>query len=518
MRVFSSDEMSSWERYVIDDLGVPAIVLMENAAIGVADVIGERFRAERVLVVCGPGNNGGDGLAVARHLLTRGYDVAALLWPPDGRLSGDAETQLEICRRLRVPLLTADPTEVSNAFAWVGNGLVVDGLFGTGLSRELTGEPLSLVERINASPAEVVSIDVPSGLEASSHRRLGASVEADVTVTFAALKTALVLPPAADLCGEIVVADLGVPFVEQEAVGPSLHLLTAAELSVWLEARGSQSHKGSHGHLLVIAGSRGMGGAGVLACRSAHRMGAGLVTLATAPSVRAECAASTPETMTLDLGDEGGESAGDLGEGHLARLLDAAGSRDALVLGPGLGQSPESRRLVHELLAEHRGPTVIDADGLNVYEDLEGLVGASERVLTPHPGELARLLGCGTEDVQSDRLSAARAAASRSGCVVVLKGNRTVIAEPEGAAWINPTGGPGLATAGTGDVLAGAIGSLLAQGLDSLAAAQLGVFVHGSAGDIATERLGERSVVATDVIESLPIALRRLDGQRGGRS
>ena len=279
---------------------------MENAALGVVEAIDGivGHPGERVLVFCGPGNNGGDGLAVARHVLTRGGEVAVVLWCPGETMSPDAEQQLTTCRTLGIPIHGAEPDEVENALAWVGQGVVVDGLFGTGLNRALDGVPLELVRAINASSASVVAIDVPSGVDASSDRRIGAAIEADLTVTFAAPKVALVLPPACDHAGDVVVADLGVPCDWPEREGGVLHLLTASELAPSLGPRDPESHKGSHGHVLVMAGSLGMAGAAVLACLAAHRLGAGLVTLATPPSVRSESASATPETMTLDLRGE----------------------------------------------------------------------------------------------------------------------------------------------------------------------------------------------------------------------
>jgi ADP-dependent NAD(P)H-hydrate dehydratase / NAD(P)H-hydrate epimerase len=507
VRVVTAEQMRRFDRWAISEIGIPSLVLMENAALGVADAIGERFpEAEEVLLLCGPGNNGGDGLALARHLYGRGYRCRVWLAVEGRRLVGDAASQLGFLQGLGVPvheMAEADFVALPRA------DVVVDALFGTGLSRALEGDYGTLAGAISAHEAPVVAVDLPSGLDASHGAPIGPHVRADVTVTFARPKLAHVLDPAARAVGEVVVADLGVPWVELEGDGPGCWLLQAEALREWLPARRQESHKGDYGHLLLLAGSPGMSGAAVLAARAAVRAGAGLVTMAVPEAIRAECHLGCLEAMTLPVGDERATPDGS----RVESLLAAASRRSALAIGPGLGTGEEITVLVRDLVLRARVPAVLDADGLHPFagrlEELAAREG--DLVLTPHPGELARLLGVSTVAVQDDRLGAAREAAARSRAVVVLKGHQSLVAEPDGEIAINPTGNPGLATGGTGDVLTGLVGALLAQGFDPAAAARLGVFVHGLAGDLVAADLGERSLSAADVAESLPAAFRALE-------
>ncbi|HUP22098.1 MAG TPA: NAD(P)H-hydrate dehydratase [Thermoanaerobaculia bacterium] len=508
MRVLTAEQMRRFDRWAISEIGIPSLVLMENAALGVADAIGERFpEAEEVLLLCGPGNNGGDGLALARHLHGRGYRCRVWLAVEARQLVGDAAAQLGFLRRLGVPvheMAEADFVTLPQA------EVVVDALFGTGLSRPLEGGYGTLVDTISAHEAPVVAVDLPSGLDASSGAPIGPHVRADVTVTFARPKLAHVLDPAARAVGEVVVADLGVPWVDLEGNGAGCWLLQAESLRGWLPARRPQSHKGDYGHLLLVAGSPGMSGAAVLAARAAVRAGAGLVTMAVPETIRAECHLGCLEAMTLSVANG---LAAPLDGSRLEALLVAASRRSALAIGPGLGTDEEITVLVRDLVLGARVPTVLDADGLHPFagrlEELAAREG--DLVLTPHPGELARLLGVTTGEVQGDRLAAAREAAARSRAVVVLKGHQSLVAEPDGEVAINHTGNPGLATGGTGDVLTGVVGALLAQGLDPATAARLGVFVHGLAGDLVAADLGERSLSASDVAESLPAGFRAVE-------
>jgi NAD(P)H-hydrate epimerase len=387
-------------------------------------------------------------------------------------------------------------------------GLFVDALFGTGLARPLEGRFADLVAAVSGRSAPVVAVDLPSGLDAGRAEPIGPHVRAQLTVTFARPKIAHVLDPAARAVGELVVADLGVPWVDLEHDGPGCSLLEREELAAWLPERRSESHKGDFGHLLVVAGSTGMSGAAVLTARAAVRTGAGLVSMAVPDAIRAECHVGCPEAMTIPLEDGLGRAA------LVEVLLAQAARRSALAVGPGLGTAAATTETVRELVKRADVPVVLDADGLNAFAGRIDELAARENglVLTPHPGELGRLLGTSSAAVQADRLAAAREAAARSHAVVLLKGHQSLVAEPEGEVAVNPTGNPGLATGGTGDVLTGIVGALLAQGFEPAAAAQLGVFVHGAAGDLAARELGQRSLAAGDVAERLPAAFRWLEG------
>ncbi len=500
--VLDSAAMREADRVTIGELGVPGLVLMETAAGAVADLVAERYPgAGRVVVACGPGNNGGDGLAMARQLRCRGFDVAVALLVPRRALKGDAAVQLELARRFGVPVADCSRHGGERLAALLaGAGVVVDAMFGTGLDRPLTGRWAAAVGLVNAARRPVVAIDVPSGLSGSAAAVPGAAVAADVTITFAAPKLAHVLPPACWRCGEVAVAAIGIPpwVVEAQA---TLGLVEADDVAGWLPQRAPDAHKGMFGHLLVIAGREGRAGAAALAARAAVRLGAGLVTVATSRAAGAAVQALVPEAMVdvLPGGNDGAVS----GTGVEASLERAT----AVAIGPGLGTGEGPRRLLAAVLERWDGALLLDADALTMLAGrLETLRSRGVApVLTPHPGELARLLGVGTAAVTADRLAAARRAAEASAAVVLAKGPRTVIVGGEGWGLVNPTGTSGLASGGAGDVLTGAIGALLAQGVPPLEAAAAGAFVHGRAAELAGERFAG-AVPAGELAEHLPAA------------
>jgi len=514
MRILTAEAMREVDRAAIEDLGIPSLVLMENAAIGVVEAMGQAFGdADSAAVFCGPGNNGGDGLAVARHLAVRGWEVRVFLVTGGRGLTGDAAVQLGICRKAELPIL-----EVSS-----GDGLaaameaaaecdvVVDALFGTGLTRPLEGLFALVVDAVNSLPAPRVAVDLPSGLSASQARPIGPYVQADLTVTFAAPKVAHIFPPAADAVGEMVVTDLGIPprLVEEiEEETGDLHLLMGEELAELLPEREPGSHKGDYGHALIAAGSPGKAGAVILAARAAVRAGAGLVTAAVPEPILPTVDLGSVESMTLGLP---AGAAGQIAERAAEVLLDAAEGKAVLALGPGMGQEAATAAAIRRVVLECPLPLVLDADGLNAFAGRAGeLAGRrAETVLTPHPGELGRLLGISASQIQEDRVAAARGAAEETGAIVVLKGHLTLVASGT-AVFVNPTGNPGMATGGTGDVLTGLIAGLLAQGLDALDATLVAVYLHGLAGDLAASRLGEAPLAAGDLIEILPAAFAAL--------
>jgi NAD(P)H-hydrate epimerase len=526
MRILTAEAMREVDRRAIEELGIPGMVLMENAALGVVDAIGENYpEASSAALFCGPGNNGGDGLAIARHLAVRGYEVRICLAAGGRELAGDAGTQLAICRAMGLPVEeVAEGGDLGPVFEAAGGcDLIVDALFGTGLGRALTGTFAALVEGMNELPRPRVAVDLPSGLDASRAEPLGPHVRADLTVTFAALKVAHVLPPAAAACGGLAVADLGIPhdLLEENRAGePGLHLLVEEELAALLQPRDPEGHKGTYGHALLAGGAPGKAGAVILGARAAVRVGTGLVTAAVPAPIRDVVDLGSVESMTLGLPADG---LGSLDESAAAQVLAAAEGKDALALGPGLGLEAGTVEAVRRIVRECTLPLVLDADGLNAFadraEEIAGRPDGALTVLTPHPGELARLLGGSAADIQKDRLAAVRQAAARTRAIVVLKGHRTLVATPEGEVHINPTGNPGMATGGSGDVLTGMIAGLLAQGAagagpDGLDAVLLAVYLHGLAGDLAAARLGQASLAAGDLIDSLPAAFARLDGVR----
>jgi ADP-dependent NAD(P)H-hydrate dehydratase / NAD(P)H-hydrate epimerase len=517
VRVLTAEAMREVDRAAIERLGVPGLVLMENAAIGVADAIGTSFpEAESALVVCGPGNNGGDGLAVARHLAVRGYAVEVWLATGGREPGGDAAAQLAVVRRMELPVhsLAPDADLAPLLAAAAASDLLVDALYGTGLARPLAGQAAALVEALAEVPRPRVAVDIASGLHGSRPDLYGPHLPADLTVTFGAPKVAHVLPPAADAMGDLVVADLGVParlIDDLDEPGGRLYLSTAEDLAPLLPARPPDGHKGDFGHAVVLAGSPGKSGAAILASRAAVRAGAGLVTAAVPEPILQTVDLGSIESMTLPLP---AAASGQIAAAAVDAALAFLAGKSSLALGPGLGQEPETAAAIRRLIAAAPLPLVLDADGVNAWAGRAGELGrildGREAILTPHPGELGRLLGMPTADVQADRLAAARRAARLACAVVVLKGRRTLIAAPEGDVHVNPTGNVAMATGGTGDVLTGILAALLAQGLAALDAARLGVYLHGLAGDLAVEAAGPRGFAAGDLVEHLGAAFRRL--------
>ena len=515
MRVLTADAMRATDERAIHQLGLPSLVLMENAAIGVVEALGERFpKAERVAIFCGPGNNGGDGLAVARHLVVRGYQPAVWLVHGGKRLSTDAASQLDFCRGLGIEVEeVGDETELLAALATAeGAQLIVDALFGTGLARPLEGLFAAAVDGVAALHGQgraVLAVDLPSGLDASSHRPPGPHARADLTVTFAALKVAHVLPPASLACGIVAVADLGLPASFLDEVPGDLHLLVAEEIGGLLPQRTPTAHKGTFGRVLLVAGSPGITGAAVLAARACVRAGAGLTTVATPAPVLPIVAAGSIESMTMPVA---ADEEGRLRPAAVDEILPAAARCSAMAVGPGLGTGGETAEAIRRLVREATLPLVVDADGLNAFAGRpeEFRLRAAPTVLTPHPVELGRLLGTTAAEIDEDRLAAAREAARVTGAVVLLKGHLSLIAAPDGPVAINPTGNAGMASGGSGDVLTGTVAALLAQGLSAWDAACLGAFVHGVAADLIAAERGPEAIPAGDLAASLPAAFAAL--------
>ncbi|HSM50391.1 MAG TPA: NAD(P)H-hydrate dehydratase [Thermoanaerobaculia bacterium] len=513
MRVLTAAAMREVDRRAIEELGVPGPVLMENAALGVVEALAARFpQVERVSLVCGPGNNGGDGLAVARHLLSRGYEVRVALADGGRALSGDAALQLRILEAIGLsPVRFGPDGDPAPLLAWLAGGeLLVDALFGTGLTRPLAGWAARLVEALDRLPLPRLAVDLPSGLDGDRPEIPGPALRADLTVTFAAPKVAQVLPPASGLVGDLVVADLGIPgWLVEEAPG-GIHLICSGELAAALPPRAPESHKGSFGHLLLVAGSPGKAGAAILAARAAVAGGAGLVTVATPAPLAPTVELGSLESMTLALP---ASASGALALGGLGLLLAAAEARDAVALGPGLGEDPEAREVARRFALACSRPLVLDADGINAWAGQPELLRErrAPTVLTPHPGELARLLGREVSEVRSDRLGAVARAVEATGAFVVLKGHRSLVGTPDGEIHVNPTGGPAMASGGSGDVLTGLLGAFLAGGVEPGTAAALAVHLHGLAGDLAAAELGGPAVPAAELARFLPRAFAELE-------
>jgi ADP-dependent NAD(P)H-hydrate dehydratase / NAD(P)H-hydrate epimerase len=511
IELLTSTEMADLDRETIEQVGIPGMVLMENAADGCARAIVERWSEQvgrGVVIVAGPGNNGGDGHVIARKLANRGIATQVLLLADPSSVRGDARTNLDLLPAFGVqvfPLLDEASVRAASTHL-VHAGVVVDALFGTGLERPMGGRFAAMVEVIHGAGRPVMAVDIPSGVNASTGEVLGCAVRADLSVTFCRPKRGHFLHPGAAACGEVEVVDIGVPEARVEAAAVATELLGPDALARLCEARPKRSHKGTYGHLLILAGSETMPGAAVLAANAALVGGVGLVTLAVPQSARPLLRGLVPEVIVATLPSEGGSFAAEAAD-HLAPLLHG---KTAVAIGPGVGRGPGTTAFVRRAADEIDLPVVVDADGLRALERRPSATEAP-RVLTPHPGEMAAMLGLTHAEVEGDRSGAAVAAAKNHGAVVVLKGAASLVASPEGTLLVNPTGNPGMASAGTGDVLTGLLGSLLAQPRqlagDSLGAAAAAVYLHGLAGDLAADEVGEASLMASDITEAIPAAL-----------
>ncbi len=506
MRVLNARQMRDADRQTVEDLGVPSIVLMENAGRQVVAAMHATYNDvidRRISILCGRGNNGGDGLVVARILWHQGVQVKVFLLAQEDTLSPDAQINYRIARRLSLPVV-----EVHDSSAWEDASidaldceLLVDAILGTGIGRALEGFLKVVVADVNASDVPVVSVDMPTGLLTDDSGVAGDAITADVTVTLATPKPSLLLPPADAWAGDLVIADIGIPkSVIERIPGPRLSLLTADDIREIMPVRPQSAHKGQFGHILIVAGSLGKSGAAALAGRAALRSGAGLVTVATPESVVDIVTAATPECMTLPLPVT---SDGTLSAAALQCLIDF--ECDVIAAGPGLGNAPGVVSVVRGLLNRPSTPIVLDADALNVLATEPDVLDGNKRkiIITPHPGEMSRLIASSVGDVQNNRLGVAQRFAIDHRLHVVLKGARTIITDPEGNAWLNLTGNPGMATAGVGDVLTGVIAAWLAQTGRPDVACQLGVYLHGLAGDLASHEHGEVALIASDLIDAM---------------
>ena len=490
--LYTAEQMRAVDTAAIEGLGIPGGHLMERAGAAVAREVVRRFAPERAVIYAGKGNNGGDGFVVARELVGAGVDVRVYAVGGRKGYKGDAKLNLDIAERLGLEIV--DGVEAPD-----GADVVVDAVFGTGFSGAAEGAAAEAIEVINDSIADVVAIDIPSGVDASSGEVAGPAVLADVTVALHAPKIGHFVTPGADCAGHVVVVPIGIPPTCDEET--DVWVLTLEGLEPLLRPKGPSDHKRSVGRVLVIGGSAGMTGAAALAAMGALRSGAGLVHCA----LPADLAGEKPFIEVINRPAPG---KGRLGAASAAALKAEMREMQATALGPGMGRADETVALVRELIKEPV-PLLIDADGLWALSgELNLLHGRSApTVLTPHEGELARLLGTSAQEVAARRLAHAREAAARSNAVVLLKGSHSIVAEPGGKAYVIPTGNPGLATPGTGDVLTGVITGQLAKGLPPADAACLGGYLHGLAADIAASEVGTDGMVAGDLLDTLPLAV-----------
>ena len=516
MKLITAAQSRELDRLSQDSYGVPSYSLMTRAGEAVADAVLHRFGAAvraGVLVVAGKGNNGGDGMVAARRLRQSDVQVRAVLLARRAELKGDAA---KACAEFlsHGGAITEVAAESGLAAALTpGPGLIIDAIFGTGLNAEVKGLPRRAIELINDAHSTAVAVDIASGVNSDTGAIMGAAVKASLTVTFGLAKFGHVSYPGAEHCGELTVAEIGFAPQAIEAIARRGRLIERDDVRPLIHPRAANSHKGLYGHPLIIAGGTGKAGAAILTSRAALRMGAGLVTAVIPASVSAIVAGAQAEVMTEPTPDRDGHFDG---RASLERLALLAGGKDALVTGPGIGVSDDTKQLISWLItegAQRDRPLLIDADGLNALAAIgcdllkraQGPV-----VLTPHPGEMARLLGTSNAAVNADRISAAQGLAQRTGAHVLLKGARTVIAAPDGVLYINSTGNPGMGTPGMGDALSGIVGALLGQKMNPLDALALGAYIHGDAADRVARRLGPVGYITGDLIDELPRALAAL--------
>lgn len=514
MKVVTAAQMRKIDKDTIEGIGIPGIVLMETAGSEIVRAIERHYpTAQRIGVFVGKGNNGGDGLVIARQLAHAGREVQIFLVSPAESFTGEAHTNLDIAKSLGLQIeeILTDSTSIHA----IRCELLVDTIFGTGL-RGAVQEPISnIINAINNLSIPILAVDLPSGLDADTGDPLGTCVQADRTVTIGLPKRGLLVHPGAEFAGKLEVIDIGFPQQVIDAQNIKVHWTTQKDAAKWIPPRLPASYKGSYGRVLVVAGSIGMTGAAALTSEAALRTGAGLVTLVIPKSLNPILEVKLSEVMTLPLPET---EAGSLAESSTSAILEyAKKTKSILAIGPGLSQHPETVTLVHQLINENRKQElglriVIDADGLNALAQATELISllGPEAILTPHPGEMARLTNTPISTLEANRIGTAEDFTNEYGVTLVLKGAPTVIANPDGNVWINSTGNSGMATAGMGDVLTGIIAGLAAQNVPSETAAVLGVYLHGLAGDIAAERLGMHGLIAGDVLQAIPQAISSL--------
>jgi NAD(P)H-hydrate epimerase len=546
MKVVTAEEMRKIDRKTIEEYRIPGSVLMERAGFAVASKIKEVFgkskkqsalggakRKEnshpRVIVIAGGGNNGGDGLVVARKLHNEGWAVKVFLTSEPEYLKGDALLQYKTAVKSGVKIYPINEFLTSHSSLSTSHFVIVDAILGTGLSKNVSGVLSKVISLINKLDAPVISVDIPSGISSDNGQIMGEAVRADYTVTFGLLKRGHLLYPGAEYTGKLFIEDIGFPKELLRSETLNVELLEKNEVSNLIPKRQKYSHKGNYGHVLIVAGSRGKTGAALMAAKACLRSGAGLVTIGIPASLIDIFQSRVIEEMTLPLPDK---DDGTLSEKASNMILDFLNEKaDILAIGPGIGVSSDTQKLIKILIKNSTKPLVIDADGINALEGTRNILKEAKVpiILTPHPGEMVRLLQKTVQSsplhpplgkrwqrggnysklqnkIEQDRINTALSFSKETGTYLVLKGVPTIIAGPDERAFINSTGNPGMATAGTGDVLTGMISGFLSQGMNPLHASIVGVYMHGLAGDIAADEKGEYSLIATDIIDKIPAA------------
>jgi hydroxyethylthiazole kinase-like uncharacterized protein yjeF len=517
--VLSPSTMRKADLTAIEKFNIPGMVLMENAGLHVAQAVKEVFIKQKkysdkcVAIICGKGNNGGDGFVAARHLANDGYSVDVFVLAKENEIKGDALSNLEIIKKMDIPIKTVTTSEDMAMMEMKCKcvSVIVDAIFGTGIKGEIHGIAQEAIRIINNSKSYIIAVDIPSGISGQTGKVLGVATKANETVTMAALKMGLVLYPGASYAGKIHVVDIGMPKKVLCDLQPEGFLTDREEVISLFKPYPPYAHKGNFGRVFIIAGSRGMAGAAALAAKAAVHCGAGLVTLGIPKSLNDIIQVKVTEAMTAPLPET---ADGTLSLDCLEQALAFSVKCDAVALGPGLSQHEETKRFVKNFVMECPVPMVIDADALNALaESPDVFTKTSAPVLiTPHPGEMARLLKVASSDIEQDRIAAVKRGVSMWGCTVLLKGARSLIGHTDGRLWINPTGNPGMATGGSGDVLTGMTAALIARAMATHEAAVAGAYIHGMAGDLAADEMGQISLAAGDIIRFLPRAFCKIGG------
>jgi len=515
MKVLTSKQMKEIDRVAIEEMGILGPTLMENAGLQIFQNIQKRFlelNKEKIVIVAGKGNNGGDGFVVARHIFNHGADPVVLLLASKNEVKGDAAVNLKIADEIGIKIHEVrSPKDLNLQKGKILMAtLLVDAIFGTGLTKPAEGLYVKVIELINKSKAYTIAVDIPSGLSSDTFQIIGPCVKADLTVTLAAPKISHVFPPAEEYIGELEVADISIPSFLFDKDDLKLEFVEEKTVVPYFKKRQRDAHKGTYGHLFILSGSLGKTGAAVMAGKAALKMGAGLVTVGTPESCLPIVARSMDELMTEPLPETPEKT---LSSEALDRVLILLNGKDALLIGPGISTHPSTAEFVLSLIPKIKIPAVIDADALNILASKPEIIKSLRKpaVLTPHPGEFARLLNISTKEVMEKKLELVPQFAAEYGVYLVLKSYRTLTAAPDGKVYVNPTGNPGMATAGSGDVLSGMIASMIIQEKNLLEAILAAVYIHGLSGDLGVEKLGEKPLVAGDIIRYLPKSIKLLN-------
>ena len=506
MKLATREIVRRIDNITIQEYGVPGIVLMENAGKAVVSVISSEFpKAKKFSIICGAGNNAGDGFVIARHLLCKNLYPKTYLINKFDDYNGDAKTNLEILKSFGAEIveLDGDLKKIKKS------ELIIDAIFGTGLDRNLKGFYKDIIEFINSNETPCISVDMPSGIDSDTGNILGAAIKAYVTVTFVVPKIGITIHPGLEFAGKVYVSNISTPeFLEKDI---SYNLTTFNTCKNIIKPRSLNTHKGTYGHLLIVAGSEGKSGAASLSTNAAVRTGSGLVTLAIPKSLNKVMEQKTTEAMTEPVEEN---KKGNFGECSYDKVYDLMSSnKSALAIGPGISTSKDTRNFLFDIFKNTKLPIVADADAITlISEDAEILKQLKAPIiLTPHPGEMGRLVRKSSKEIQLNRIEIAKEFATNNNCYLILKGARSIIASPSGEIYINPTGNPGMATGGMGDVLTGVVASLLSQGYSPIDSCILGTFIHGYSGDLVALKIGDIGITATDVIDNIPEALNNIN-------